>query len=162
MASSGDRDSRWHQSTLFWGCASAVVAIVIAVIVAMIKGVRWLLIFAWPFAAAAAWEFARTCGSPGQIKWIASSGSIFAATTFVALYFWLAPASLPPVTTESSPSTPIPVAPSVLLLYSSNQLQLYNRGTSELRLWGDKIDGYPPQIEKDARTIPINGYYYFL
>src|SRR6266446_944198 len=83
--------SRWHQSALFWGCISAVVAIVIAVLVAMLKDVRGLLFFAWPFAAIAVWEFARTWGSAGHVKWITAGGSLVAAIALFGLYLGLAP-----------------------------------------------------------------------
>ena len=47
------------QSTFLWGCICVVATIVFAVVAVMIHDVRWLLIFAWPFATFAVWEFAR-------------------------------------------------------------------------------------------------------
>jgi hypothetical protein len=47
------------QSTFLWGCICMVATIVFAVVAVMIHDVRWLLIFAWPFATFAVWEFAR-------------------------------------------------------------------------------------------------------
>jgi len=51
---------------------------------------------------------------------------------------------------------------SLLLLYQSDRLNLYNKGRDDLYLWGDKLEGYPASFEKDARTIPADGFYYFL
>jgi hypothetical protein len=100
-----NHNSRWHQSALFWGCISAVVAIVIAVVVAMIKDVRWLLFFAWLFAAAAVWEFARTWGSARHVKWITASGSLVAAVALFALYLGLGPEGLSTLATMPDIST---------------------------------------------------------
>ena len=38
------------QSTFLWGCICMVATIFFAVVAVMIHDVRWLLIFAWPFA----------------------------------------------------------------------------------------------------------------
>jgi hypothetical protein len=102
------RMAPFHQSNLFWGSVSAVFAIVIAVVVAMIKDVRWLLIFAWPFATLAVWEFARTWGLPKQIKWLTGSGSVLAGVGLVALYLLLAPATsfVPSIQTQQAGETP--------------------------------------------------------
>jgi hypothetical protein len=40
----------WYQSTLLWGCIGAFLAIVLTVVAAMMKDIRWLLFVAWPFA----------------------------------------------------------------------------------------------------------------
>ncbi len=42
---------------MFWGSASMVFAIVLAVIAAKLKDLRFLLIVAWPFGCVAAWQF---------------------------------------------------------------------------------------------------------
>ena len=47
----------WYQSTLLWASISIFAAIVLTVVAAMMKDLRWLLIIAWPFACLAAWEF---------------------------------------------------------------------------------------------------------
>jgi hypothetical protein len=93
----------FHQSTLFWGCVSAVIAIVIAVVVAMIKDVRWLLFVAWPFATIAVLEFARTWSSPKRIRWITAVGGIASAVGLVGLYLWLAPESSRAPSAQSGP-----------------------------------------------------------
>ncbi len=43
----------WYESSLFWGCISLAGAIVLAVIAAMLRDFRWLLIFAFPLAVIA-------------------------------------------------------------------------------------------------------------
>jgi hypothetical protein len=81
-----------RQSTFFWGCAGAAIAIVITVIATMRQDIRWLLAFAWPFVAFAAWEFARTAtkSRPIIILSVALSG-VIAAIGLGALYLWLSP-----------------------------------------------------------------------
>jgi hypothetical protein len=55
-----------------------------------------------------------------------------------------------------------PVPPSVVLLPVPGQLQLHNRGTSEILLWGTKVEGALATIEKEPRIIPTGHFYYFL
>jgi len=43
----------WYESGLFWGCISLAAAIVLTVIAAMLKDLRWLLVFVWPLLAIA-------------------------------------------------------------------------------------------------------------
>jgi len=80
------------QSTLFWGSLSMVAAIVIAVVAAVIHDIRWILIFAWPFAVFAAWEFARNLSSKTSVvrTSTAVAGLILAALLY-GLYVSLAP-----------------------------------------------------------------------
>ena len=46
---------RAFQSTLLWGCIGTAVAVVLTVVAAMMRDIRWILIFAWPFASFAGW-----------------------------------------------------------------------------------------------------------
>jgi hypothetical protein len=52
-------------------------------------------------------------------------------------------------------------APSVTLVPSTGQLNLYNGSGSDLQLWGDRLQGFPSDIEKQGQIIPANGVYYF-
>jgi len=47
--------------------------------------------------------------------------------------------------------------PQVLLLSDPGQLNLHNRGQSEIYLWGSKFGDTPAIIEKEPRIIPIGG-----
>jgi hypothetical protein len=84
----------WYQSTLFWGCAGAFLAIVLTVLAAMMKDIRWLLFFAWPFATFAAWEFARAISNRRMIV-VGATGLTAAVTGAMLgwLYLGLAPYS---------------------------------------------------------------------
>jgi hypothetical protein len=94
------------QSTLFWGCIGAVMAIVLMVIAAMMHDVRWVLAFAWPFAVFAAWEFARTCLDRKTAIWIATGIAAVVSGAFLGwLYFALAPAE--PVVVKLPSSEPV-------------------------------------------------------
>jgi lysylphosphatidylglycerol synthetase-like protein (DUF2156 family) len=85
------------QSTAFWGCVGAFMAIVLMVVAAMMHDVRWVLAFAWPFAVFAAWEFARTCSSR---KRIVNSVTGISVIVTGALLGWLYLALAPPRVTR--------------------------------------------------------------
>src|SRR6202041_2886610 len=53
------REPFYHR-TLFWGCASAALALVTTVCGVMLKDVRWLLWLACPLMGVSAYEVART------------------------------------------------------------------------------------------------------
>ena len=92
------------QSTFFWGCIAMVAAIVLAVVAAMIHDIRWVLIFAWPFAIFAAWEFARICSTKKSV--VLSAAGIAIVITGVLLgwlYFALAPTK---IAIDSVPDAP--------------------------------------------------------
>jgi len=59
-----------------------------------------------------------------------------------------------------APSTQF-AAPSVLLLPASGQLNLYNRGAEDIKMWGDKLAGTDRSMG-EPRIIPKDAYYYFL
>jgi hypothetical protein len=101
----------FHQSTFFWGCAGAFITIVVTVVAAMVKDLRWLLVFAWPFAGLAIWEFSRTWSSPLITKWATGIGAVVAGVVLLALYVWIAP------TTQS-----IPIQPSAPLVVDNNAI----------------------------------------
>ena len=52
-------------------------------------------------------------------------------------------------------------APSVVLMPAAGQLNLYNRGDVDLQLWGDKLGGFPPEIDEQARIIARDEFYSF-
>jgi hypothetical protein len=74
----------WYQSTLFWGCLSLAVAAVFTVVAAMKRDVRGLLIFAWPFLAIAAWEFASYFTNAK--KWRILATALVAVVSALGLY----------------------------------------------------------------------------
>jgi hypothetical protein len=80
------------QSTFLWGCVGVAGAVVLAVVAAMIHDIRWVLIFAWPFAGFAVWEFARTIyRSKVKIYGATSAGALLTGALLAWLYFALAP-----------------------------------------------------------------------
>jgi hypothetical protein len=68
----------WYQTNLFWGGASSGAAIVLTVIAAMLKDLRWLLILAWPLFGVSLWVACRGIRSSSK-KW-----SLFATLTIMA------------------------------------------------------------------------------
>jgi hypothetical protein len=56
---------------------------------------------------------------------------------------------------------PIEQVPFVILRPAAGQLNLQNKGDADLQLWGDKFEGLPANIERQARIIPRDGFYYF-
>src|SRR5271155_5827806 len=89
----GATEPPWFQSTLLWGSVSAVIAIVLAVLAAALKDLRWLLFIAWPFAIIAVREFSRTRHSPKPRYW-AVGGAIISGIILLSLYHFLEPSSL--------------------------------------------------------------------
>lgn len=52
-------------------------------------------------------------------------------------------------------------APSVTLVPSAGQLNLHNTGDTNLQVWGDKLEGFAPDIREQGQIIPRNGFYGF-
>jgi len=50
----------------------------------------------------------------------------------------------------------------VLLLSEPGRLVLYNKSAGDLKLWGAKMEGFAPALEKEPRIVPVDGFYYFL
>ncbi len=59
----------FYESNLFWGAIGLFFGIVLTVIAAMQKDLRWLLIVAWPFGCIAVFACARAISS-GATRWI--------------------------------------------------------------------------------------------
>ena len=49
----------WHDSNPLWAPVAIGIGMVLAVIAAMTKDIRWLLAFAWPFLAFGIWGVCR-------------------------------------------------------------------------------------------------------
>jgi hypothetical protein len=65
--------------------------------------------------------------------------------------------------TADTQGLPVSIGPpSVVLLPALDRLVLHNRGSTDLRLWGTKAEGYPADIDQVARTVPAGGSYYLL
>lgn len=137
----------FHQSTLFWGCAGAVITIVLTVVAAMTKDLRWLLVFAWPFASVAIWEFARTWAPPNTVKSIASFG-VVASGLVLAVFYWLL---VPPVPMPDPATTSTSDRPQIMLsLLGGN---IFNPKAPDLRfLTGIALD---VRIWNNGRPSPI-------
>jgi hypothetical protein len=50
----------WYETNLFWGSFGAFMAVVLAAVATVLKDVRWLLWFAFPFGCLACWAFTRS------------------------------------------------------------------------------------------------------
>jgi hypothetical protein len=101
----------WYQSTLLWGCIGAFLSIVLTVVAAMMKDIRWLLFLAWPFAVFAAWEFVRTWSSRTVVV---LSVTCLATVVIGALLAWLhfvLPPPSSPITADLDASKVAQMAP---------------------------------------------------
>jgi hypothetical protein len=49
----------WYEGTLLWGALTTGIAIVLVVVAAMVKDLRWLLWVSWPFFALASWSVCK-------------------------------------------------------------------------------------------------------
>jgi hypothetical protein len=94
------------QSTLLWGSVCMFATIVLTVVAVMVHDFRWILGLAWPFAAAAIWEFSRLYFSRRTI--IIAVTSVFSMAS-AALLGWLYLALAP---SEVLPPPPPPPPPS--------------------------------------------------
>jgi hypothetical protein len=56
---------------------------------------------------------------------------------------------------------PVDQAPSVVLIPAVGQLNLYNKGDADLQLSGDKLEGFPTDLDEQGRIIPRGDFYYF-
>jgi hypothetical protein len=56
---------------------------------------------------------------------------------------------------------PIEQAPSVTLQPAAGQLNLYNTGSADLQLWGDKLEGFPTDIDEQGQVIGRDRFYNF-
>lgn len=97
----GDSKPPWYESNLVWAPLAVGIGIILAVIAAMVKDVRWLLIFAWPFLALGVWGFCRGRFSTLIRRSVITSGSVLIAAGLVWLYV-----ALPHP--ENPPGTPMP------------------------------------------------------
>lgn len=86
----------WYQSTLFWGLVGIAIAIVLTVVAAMKKDIRWLLWFAWPFAGLAVWEFLTYFHFARKRRvMIAACATCVVAVALYSLSVWLKPKPTP-------------------------------------------------------------------
>jgi hypothetical protein len=81
----------------FWGAAGTCITIVLTVVAAMTKDLRWLLILAWPFSGIAIWDAARAWSSARTTRLTTAqltiTGLIISGLCLSGLYYWL---TLPP------------------------------------------------------------------
>lgn len=52
--------------------------------------------------------------------------------------------------------------PSLEIIYSYNQFQIYNRGRDNIWLYGDRASNGQKDILAKVRMIPLGGYHYIL
>jgi hypothetical protein len=91
-----------HPSTRFphfWGAAGTCITIVLTVVAAMTKDLRWLLILAWPFSGIAIWDAARAWSSARTTRLTTArltvTGLIISGLCLSGLYYWLTPPPKP-------------------------------------------------------------------
>jgi hypothetical protein len=99
----------WYESTLLWGAGGIFVAIILTVVAAMMKDLRWLLIVAWPFFGLAAFALFQKLISRTVWRRFATIGSVL----IVALLLMLLNAALTP--TQSAAETPTISVPEIIL-----------------------------------------------
>lgn len=51
---------------------------------------------------------------------------------------------------------------SVDVIYDNMQFQIYNRGLTDISLWGIKVNGGPQLIEKEPRMLSHGGFNYYI
>lgn len=86
--------SPWHESNLIWGPIAIGIGIVLAVVAAMVKDIRWLLWFAWPFLSLGIWGLCRGIRVPSWRRSIVVAGALGVFCLLGWLYRGLAPAPI--------------------------------------------------------------------
>lgn len=85
----------WYEGTLLWGAIGLFGAIVLVVVAAVLRDLRWLLILAWPFGCLAAWagfkQIRRT-----DLRWSLGIASyVVIAVGLFSLNTWLGHSKIP-------------------------------------------------------------------
>jgi hypothetical protein len=132
------------QSTLFWGSLCMFATIVLTVVAVMIHDFRWILGFAWPFAAVAVWEFARVVFTSRFVV-LTTTGvaTVISGAMLLWLYAALAPLEMPGYVAAETPSVTAPPTPSPAKIITS---------TSLLAGYRCKTDGVVPTQKKIDKT----------
>lgn len=81
----------WYEGTLLWGALGTVVAIVLVVVGAILKDLRWLLAAAWPFACLVVWAVTKGLHSRRLRGVVAILGLVIATSGLYWLYAALDP-----------------------------------------------------------------------
>ena len=98
------QSSPWWESNVLWGGA----AIVLTVIAAMKKDLRWMLILAWPCFTMTLWKMTSILAVKRSRKILTGIGTVFIAAGLYGLNVWLRPSPSP--TTAESKKPPIVAA----------------------------------------------------
>jgi hypothetical protein len=137
------------QSTLFWGCVAMVAAIVLAVAAAMIHDFRWGLIFAWPFAVLAVWEFVRYFSKK---KIVVRSTAGASVVIFGALLGWLYSALAPSMRYGRPLDEKLPGFGSGLMVQTNDNIEVRRKYQFEYRT---------PDGAKAAFYLSASNHYVF-
>src|SRR6266403_718766 len=155
----------WYQSTLLWGSASLAVTIILTVVAAMTKDLRWLLIIAWPFSWIAVWEFVTYFPRLKAKRTIITicAAIVFAASLYL-LNLKLKPDTLGPglMTTSQAPPQPSAQAELEAKTFINGLIIEYEKAHK-----GDDptLDWVNTQLEKQQKpfrvTPPAGGQFVF-
>ena len=147
------------QSTLLWGALCMVATIILAVVAVMIHDFRWILGFAWPFAAVAVWEFTRIIFTrKGMVALVTGVGTIASGSLLLWLYFALVPAETiaekPQFDTTKDAIKPPSVIPTPAPTPGRKILSTYSRVTYKCKATGVT----PDQKTLDKETAASRQY----
>lgn len=87
----GSQQLPWYESTLLWGAFGAAVAIVLTVVAAMTKDLRWMLILAWPFFVLSLWAMVKNLPSQYPRRVLTIASSLIVAVSLYWLHVYLKP-----------------------------------------------------------------------
>jgi hypothetical protein len=82
-------EAPWYESTLLWGALGAVLAIMLIVIGAATKDLRWLLSIAWPFACVSVWAAVKNISSKRKRRAVVAIASALIAVALYQLHIFL-------------------------------------------------------------------------
>ena len=150
----------WHQANVFWGCASTFVGVVLAVVAAMQKDLRWLLVIAWPFGCVAVWVFLGVVPKKRLRVVLCATASVVMGASLFVVNTLLKPKPVELTPEQQADFTKIlktgmvvpdytilscPDADEAACIYAAAFIKLFQRG-------GWKVEG--PAIERVKLAVP--------
>ena len=105
------QSSQWYESNRVWGAGGISLAIVLTVVAAMKKDLRWMLALAWPFAMLAVWMVTVELNRKTPRVILRIIAAIVLALGLYGLSVWLRPVPFPTVSASAVPGTAASVRP---------------------------------------------------
>jgi len=125
-----------YERNVFWGLIGLVVAIILCVVGAAKRDLRWLLFVAWLPTSLSLWLAFRSLGSRSLKVSLSVAGIILSAVVFYALYEWLTPPAPEQIPTAIFMECHLIALPVTIAPRSKIHLVALNKKRMEREHWG--------------------------